>query len=62
MRFDAENKGLRRDGKLFFPRVNFDEFAYRFLPVVSVLQDEPEDRQKVWRRPPNLLGCGGFAL
>ena len=47
MRFDAENKGVRRFCKLFFPRVDFDELAYGFLPVGTVLENEAKNGQKV---------------
>ena len=62
MRRDAENTGVGRFRKLFFPCPDFcHEFAYRFLPVGTVLEDETEDWQKVRCLSPGLLDRGRFA-
>ena len=62
MRFDAENKGVRRFCKLFFPRVDFDELAYGFLPVGTVLENEAKNGQKVGYLALDLLDRRRFAL
>ena len=42
--------------------MDFDELAYGFLPVGTVLENEPEDRQKVGCLALDLLDRRRFAL